>query len=378
MMRKVVFFTDSSGFGGAEQVLLTILAGLDRGRWRPLLMHHQEPGLARLLQPARALNVELRVVPRLPDGARGAARVPRLIRDLRALQPDVFHANLTWSLSCKYGLVAAILARTPAVVAMEHLFVDAAWRRPTVLEQRLICQGVDRYVAVSYEVAERLHQTFHIPTRKLRVVHSSIAVDRFSRPPNVPLRIQLAQGSARRVVLTTARLHRQKGHCYLLQAAALLPEAVFVLAGDGPERPRLEAQARELELAERVVFLGHRDDVPELLAACDLLVLPSLFEGLGLALLEAMAAGKPVVASAVGGIDEVVIDGETGLLVPPADPVALADAIRRILLDTALASSLAAAGKARVSQQFSAETMVERVTQIYGEILDARGRNGYN
>jgi glycosyltransferase involved in cell wall biosynthesis len=119
-----------------------------------------------------------------------------------------------------------------------------------------------------------------------------------------------------------------------------------------------------------VLFLGRRDDIPALLAQCDVCVLPSLSEGLPLAVLEAMAAGKPVVACAVGGVPELVADGQTGLLVPPADPQALAAAIRGLLSDPVLARQLAAAGQARVLQDFSIGAMVARITAIYEELLE--------
>jgi glycosyltransferase involved in cell wall biosynthesis len=178
--------------------------------------------------------------------------------------------------------------------------------------------------------------------------------------------------SERPIVLTLARLDRQKGLYYLLEAAALVPEAVFVLAGEGPEWPALEAQARALGLTKRVILLGYRDDVSDLLASCDVFVLPSLFEGLPLSVLEAMAAGKPVVATAIGGTDEAVVDGVTGLLVPPADPAALAKGIRMVLSDPVLSARLGAAGRARAHEQFSAEAMVRRVSDVYDELLDSR------
>jgi glycosyltransferase involved in cell wall biosynthesis len=164
-------------------------------------------------------------------------------------------------------------------------------------------------------------------------------------------------------------LAEQKGLCYLLKAAVLVPEAIFVLAGEGPGRASLEAQVRELGLNKRVLFLGYRQDVPDLLACCDLFVLPSLFEGLPLSILEAMAANKPVVASAVGGNDEAIVHGETGLLVPPANPTALAAAIQTVLSNSDLSRRLAAAGKARVHEHFSAEAMVRQVAHIYEEVL---------
>ncbi len=372
MTQTVFYFTDSVGFGGAEQALLILLAGLDRQRWQPTLIYHPAPGLAPLLARAEKLEVTLWPVPRMPDGWEGAARVPQFVRQLRAKRPTVFHAHLTWPLACKFGLMSAILARVPAVVATEHSFVEFHLDASIYMQQRLLAASLGRYLPVSHDLAQRLRQTLHVPTRKIQVIHNGILVEPFNGPADATLRASLNGNSKRPIVLTAARLDKQKGHCYLLEAAALVPEAQFVLAGDGPTRSSLEERVQALGLGDRVVFLGYRSDIPELLACCDLFVLPSLYEGLPLSVLEAMAAGKPVIASAVGGTDEAVIPGETGLLVPPADPIALATAIRTLLDDSPLAQRLALNGRAGVQREFSAKRMVQRVTQVYDELLSHR------
>jgi glycosyltransferase involved in cell wall biosynthesis len=239
------------------------------------------------------------------------------------------------------------------------------------VQQRLIIAGVGRYVAVSHEVARRLIRKLRWPARKIQVIHNCVSVTT-ECAPHRPI-----ERSGRPIVLTVARLDEQKGHSYLLEAAAQVPEAQFVLAGDGPLRASLEAQARALGVEERVKFLGYRSDIANLLADCDVFVLPSLYEGLPLSILEAMSAGKPVIATHIGGTDEVVIAGETGLLVPPADSVALATAIRAVLTDRPLAQRLASAGRARVEQEFSAAKMVQQVIAVYEELLAKReGVNG--
>ena len=305
----------------------------------------------------------------MPDGWEGAARVPQFVRQLRAKRPTVFHAHLTWPLACKFGLMSAVLARVPAVVATEHSFVEFYLDASIYMQQRLLAASLGRYLPVSHDLAQRLRQTLHFPARKIQVIHNGILVEPFNGLADAALRASLNGNSQRPIVLTAARLDAQKGHRYLLEAAALVPEAQFVLAGDGPARSSLEERVQALGLGNRVVFLGYRSDIPELLACCDLFVLPSLYEGLPLSVLEAMAAGKPVIASAVGGTDEAVIPGETGLLVPPADPIALATAIRTLLDDPPLAQRLALNGRARVQREFSAERMVQRVTRVYDELL---------
>ncbi len=373
MPRTVIYFLDSVECGGTEQVVLHLLAGLDRRRWRPVLFHRPEPGLAPLLERAEDLDVTLREVPRVQERRSLVVRVPHLIGELRAENPAVFHAHLNYPSSCRHALIAAGLAGVPAVVATVHLFPEGALGRLSSALQRLAAPFIDSYIAVSHEVARRLHQQLHIPTWKIYVVHNGVAVPDGNAPVNATLRAALTGGRARPVVLIAARLDKQKGHRYLLEATPLVPEAVFVLAGEGPERASLEAQARALGVSDRVLFLGYRRDIPDLLACADLVVLPSLFEGLPLSVLEAMAAGKPVIASAIPGTTEVVIHGETGLLVPPGDPAALAAAIRTVLSDAQLAQRLAEAGRARVHRQFSAPDMVQRVAQIYEHVLSHGG-----
>ena len=143
-----------------------------------------------------------------------------------------------------------------------------------------------------------------------------------------------------------------------------------MLVGDGPERRRLQALAHELGIAERVAFLGFREDVPRLLESADVVVLPSLAEGLPLAVLEAMAAGTPLVATAIGGTDEAVVDGVTGLLVPPGDASALAAAVNRVLNEPEEARQRAEAAAARVASDFTADQMVVKVESVYNELLD--------
>jgi glycosyltransferase involved in cell wall biosynthesis len=220
----------------------------------------------------------------------------------------------------------------------------------------------------------RYARELHVPERKLAVVHNGISLQPATPAAAAALRAELVRGRPDYLVLTPARLHEQKGHAYLLAAAAQVPDATFVLAGDGPLRSDLETRARELGVADRCIFLGHRSDVPALLAAADLFLLPSLFEGLPVSVVEAMVAGRPVIATAIGGTDEAIIHEVTGLLVPTRDPAALASAIGRLKGDPALASRLAAAGRERALREFSPGVAAGTVMGIYDELVDAGQR----
>ena len=377
--RTVVHYSDAESFGGTERTLLHLVAHLDPARWRSVLLHHPAGAPPELVDRARALGAVVRPA---PHAARVAefGRLPALVRALRDLAPAVLHAHQTWPLSCKFAVAAAAAARVPAVVATVQLFVDprreARWG---ALQHRALSACVTRHVAVSQGVAGRL-RALGVPARRLRVVHNAVDVDRFAAPVDAArrraLRVALgadALGASEHggapVVLAVARLEAQKALDVLVDAAALLPGVVVAVAGEGEERVALEARARRRGVADRVRFLGHRDDVPALLAAADVFALPSRHEGFPLAVLEAFAAGMPVVATAVEGTLEAVADGVTGLLVPPGDPAALAAAVRRVLDDRVLAERLAANGRAGVAREGRADVMARRIVAVYEECL---------
>jgi glycosyltransferase involved in cell wall biosynthesis len=370
-----MYFTDSSGFGGAEQVLLTLMAGLDPLQWRLVLVHHLEPGVAELSERAAGLGLEVHA---LPSRVRGglierASEARALLRLIRMERPDIFHANLAWPLAGRYALLTAAAASVPAVVATVHSFGVTIPPRKALV-QRVVNLAVSRYIAISRFVSNRLASSFSVPTQKLSIVPNGIRFDSFAPRPDRPaMRAWLGRGFDRPIVLTPARLDPVKGHAFLLEAAAELPDVAFVLAGDGPERKALGDQADRLGIGDRVLFLGQRADIGDLLANCDLVVLPSLSEGFGLAAIEAMIAGAPVLATTAGALPEIIRDGVTGMMVPPANPSALASSIRTLLGDRMLARRLAEAGRDQAQREFGAERMVERVTAVYLDVLRQRG-----
>jgi glycosyltransferase involved in cell wall biosynthesis len=369
-VRQTVFvFTDTTSFGGSEQMVLTLLEVLDRSLWRPVLVYRPHPGVMPLVERARKLDVNTMPVPAVGlEGKQGLRQMLRFVRVLRRERPAVFHAHLCGWPRCTFGILAAILARVPAIVATQHFFQGKPSRH-LILRQQVVFLGVHRYIAVSHDMAMNLRNTLRFTAPKMQVVHNGITLAPFSRPGHSSWEVNRPQGGRGPSILTLARLIKNKGLSYLISAAVLVPEAVFVVVGEGHDRGLFEAEAEALGVADRVKFLGQRDDIPDLLRDCDLFILPSLHEGLPISVLEAMAAGKPVIATAIGGIPEVVVRGQTGLLVPPADPPALAKAIRTLLGDPILARDLGTAGRARVQREFSAELMVQRTTQIYSELL---------
>lgn len=307
-------------------------------------------------------------------------------RDLRRDRIEVvhiygFHPNV-------FAIPAARLAGTPAIVASirdtgDHL--TPAQKRA----QRLVCRWADAVLVNAEAIKVRLVGEGYDPGR-ITVISNGISLSRpEGRSAEGGLRRELGLPPEAPLVAVLSRLNHLKGIEYFLEAAARVatrfPEVRFAIVGDGrticdglivesPYKRELEAHAVRLGLGGRVVFTGFRLDVPELLAEVAVSVLPSLSEGLSNAVLESMAAGVPVVATAVGGNPEAVQDGVSGVLVPPRDPLALARAICALLEDRQMAARLGQAGRQRVVERFSAERMVRETERFYLELLARKGR----
>jgi glycosyltransferase involved in cell wall biosynthesis len=239
---------------------------------------------------------------------------------------------------------------------------------------------VSRVIAVSEAVAQTAREAgLGIPASRLVVVHNGVDLTRFAgENPSLRAETRRALGISETapVALCVARLSPEKNVAHFLESAALikgfLPDARFLVAGDGPLRPTLERQVGLLNLKGRAQILGERTDIPALLQAADCFCLPSREEGLSIAVIEAMAAGLPVAATRVGGVPEVVDDGNTGMLVPPRDPEALGGALTALLADPAGAKEKGNAGRARAAAHFSEAAMIAGTRAVYEAALGKR------
>jgi glycosyltransferase involved in cell wall biosynthesis len=369
--RSIFFYTDSRELGGAELSLLMLIEGLGPS-WAPTLLLDEDRGATAIAERAEALGCPVTREPPMPLGLAGARRAIKLSRMLRAERPALFHAHLSWPLATKWALAAAVRARVPTVATVQ-LIPEFELGRSSYWQLRALATKVGRYIAVSRDVAVELEQRFRWPPGKIEVVYNAVSLDRFDGTAPDGLREEIGGDTGRPVVLTCARLDQQKGHPVLIRAAAAIPGVAFALAGEGPERGRLEALAAQLDISDRVHFLGYRADIPQLLEAADVFALPSLYEGSSLAVLEAMAARRAIVSSRIGGTEELIEDGENGILVPPGDADALTAALRRLLDDPNLRGRLGGHARARVERDFTPDAMTRQVERIYGELL-ADGR----
>jgi glycosyltransferase involved in cell wall biosynthesis len=353
--------------GGGEVSLLQLLRDLDRGRW-PVTVGCPEEGA--VAARARSQGVPVLIVPMPTVRGSGLLRLPSLVTRLagriREGQFGLIHAN-----GSRCMLYGGLAGRRAGVPVLWHVRIDSKdpWLDP--LLERL----ADRIVANSAATAARFGGR---AAGRVTVVPNGVDLAAF-RPGlgGARVRGELGIPPEARLVGTVGRLHPVKGHDLFLRAAAevatAFPTAHFLLVGGGEAEGELKALAAQLGLDPRVHFAGHREDIPEILPALDCFVLASREEPFGRVLVEAMAAGLPVVAARVGGVPEIVLEGTTGLLVPPGDPAPLAAAIRQILADPARARAMGLAGRTRAEREYDAALHARRVEALYADLVGSGG-----
>lgn len=346
--------------GGARQVLY-LLEGLRAHGVDSVLAC---PAGSDVERAARAQGERVRPLPMRGD--LDVLLAWRLAAVIRAEKPDLVHLHSRRGADV-HGVLAASAARIPIVITRR---VD---RPPAPLVGRWALARSARVVAISQRIAHGLAEA-GVPQQKIACVPSAVDPAPFAQPA---ARADLVRACGLRdddvIVAVVAQLAEHKGHRYLLDAlpaiAAAVPNVRVVFFGRGALGPALSAQAESLGVADRLVMAGFRTDLPALLGAVDAVVHPATSEGLGVALLEAAAARRPIVASATGGIPEIVEDGRTGLLVPPRDSAALAQAVIRVLSEPELARRLGEAAHAHVAGRHSVQAMVAGNLAVYREVL---------
>jgi L-malate glycosyltransferase len=272
------------------------------------------------------------------------------------------------------GLVAARLARVPAVVHGEHGTLQLKTHQRMM--QRAGWSLVDRVLSVSSILAERMAATTGFPLSRITVLRNGVNLTGFQATQDTSVRAALGLPPAALVVGTVGRLVPVKDHATLIEAAAALRRdgvvVTVVIAGDGPLGESLENRARSLDVDLRL--LGYRTDIASVLGALDVFVSSSVSEGLSNTVLEAMAASRPVVATRVGGTEEMVTDGITGFLVRAGDAAGMAAALRRVLTAADRGAGMGAAGRARVEHEFTLESMMDRYEAMYLDVVPGERR----
>lgn len=371
-VRRVFYLVDSFNVGGTEVQAVELALRISMAGYQVTLgcLRAQGPLLERL----KGTTIAVREFhPRSGiDSFAGIYQLLRLSRFLRREKFDIVHTHDLWS--NLLGIPAARLAGIPAIVSSRRDLAHFDWyssKRRLLLRRIQNLSGAVLTNAVPIRDALIAEDGFR--PDKIHVIHNGVDLEKFNTAQNDRDRLFSGAGHGKLVVFVGNMHSDVKGHPWLIAAAPAVirefPSTLFVLVGDGERRADFEQQAAELSLKQNFLFMGHRFDIPDILASCDVAVLPSRAEGLPNAVLEYMSAGLPVIVSHVGGNVELVNDGVTGLLVPPEDAAALSGALLKLLRDPVLAERLAQSAREFIVRNFSFERLVHDVDALYSELL---------
>ncbi|MCL5958224.1 MAG: glycosyltransferase [Chloroflexi bacterium] len=371
---KVLQIVDQLGGGGAERVVVDIATHLPSG-YEPLVCVTRARGSL-----AYAPKLKERNVPFVPVGRRwrydvvGLMQLRRLVSDFR---PDIVHTHLAGSNAI--GRLLRLSAHIPVLISHEHTWAYDPRDRVRILANRLLSPLSDAIVAVSGADRRQLIKVEHLPPHKISVIYNGVDFSRVdNHVPSAIYRQTLGIDERTFLAAIVGKLEFQKGHDVLLESltkvVTRLPSFKLLVLGEGSLRVELEAKTSELNLHDHVVFMGFADDVGSVLSCVDLVVMPSHFEGHPLALLEAMAAGRTVIATDVGGVPEVIRPGETGILIPPGSPDALASSILDVASAPDMAAKLGRAAAADVRARFSIQAAMAQYLALYERLLSTNGR----
>ena len=363
----VMMFSNATERAGAEEHILELLRRLDRRLFR---LHLACPDVL-LGKYGNDIPKDVHVTPIILDHLSDIRGAIRLARTVRQRKIDVLHSHMFRA--SLFASPIGTLCGVPVIIETTH--VRETWRKgwfkSKFIVDRAISHLIDRYIAVSEANSRYLIGQKGIPEKKVSVIQNGCSIERVDPQRAHPegIRESLGFSNSDLVLLVMARLEPQKGHRILLQALSLLraefPSIRLICLGTGALKDELTKTARDLGLEKIVRFVGFRSNVGDWLAAVDIGVLPSFYEGLPLTAVETLAAGIPLVATAVDGTPEVVIDGETGHLVPPGDPAAMAEAIGRLARQPELRRKFALAGRDRVLKRFTVQRQVEQTSNLY-------------
>jgi len=369
----ILHVIDKLGAGGAERSLLNFCRRVDRDRFdirlcllrRPTAFSEQLQGIG---IPVRCLSLS-RWSP---------MQLAAIGRVVNSIKPDLLHLHL--AVSSAVGNMVAAVTHTPMVctdVSADWLKKSQPFLSRIIPHLRIdLAERFAKIIAVSSHVRRRIVDNVRVPANKVVVIPNGVEAEEFANVPLSPFFERCTIGPEVPIIGTVGRMVPEKGHKFLVQAAALLiakhPDLRLVIVGDGPLRLAIANQAFALRIGSHVMLAGRRKDVSGFLGRFDVFVLPSIDDDMPLVLLEAMAARRPIVATRVGSIPEVVRHGATGLLVPPAAPQALADAIEKLLTDRRCANQVATMAQRVVREDYSAEEMTRSIEAVYAEVLEGR------
>ncbi len=365
---NLLYVINSLNNGGAETLAIRLAGMIDRGRFSPYVCSLSDSG------PLREV-LESRNIPFVTLGKKEGkdVLVPfRLRKVLKELNIDIIHTHNQGPLL--YSYLATILCRKYLLVHTEHINMlkEFSYERKHLLYNSILYRKLDGFISIAEHLTADFETQYNLSRARVSTISNCVEIHDLPCEVPVLLKEELGIGKEIPLIGNISALREQKDHVTLLRAMGIIqktyPDAILAIAGDGELRDELTALTEQLGLTGTVRFLGYRSDVNTLLYQFDIFVLSSLYEGLPLCILEAMAAGKPIVATDADGTNELIIDGETGLTVPVKDPAQLASAIMTLLEDPARAQILGGVARRRVEEKYNMKQMIEQYEQYYNEL----------
>lgn len=375
---KVLHIHTRAIIGGSGTNTLLSMAGLPKDRFEAVLACGSEGALP---EEARKKGLRVIIIPHLKNEINPSNDFLALREIISLLKSEDF--AIVHTHNSKAGILGRLAARWCRVPVIVHTMHSCVFRYPNLnffqrsffyIIEKWTAGFTDKIIAISPTLETIFIESGIAPPEKIATIYSGIGLESFRVATDLVQKkrsLGIAEGEL--VVGTVSRLAEGKGHKYIIQAIPLIvaqvPHVKFVFVGDGPARFELEDLADQLRVRDKIIFTGERNDVPELLQAFDIFCLVSLYEGMGRVILEAQAAGKPVVATKIGGIPDIVLENKTAFLIKPKDSTGLADNLIRLLKDEKLRTEMSQAARGFIDYHFSLQKMVEDIMRVYNELL---------
>ena len=365
---NVVHLVEELTIGGLEKILTTIVLNLNKKKYNVSVWCLREGGFFADKLVKEGIDVKILHI----STSRNPLSIYKLYRLLKSHKFDIIHTH-AYSAGT-IGRMSAFFAGVPVIISHNHNIYDY-YNKYHHLVERFLSYITDGIICVSDMIKKFANETQGIDTKKLVTIYNGIEnIRSVSGKETSSLRKELGIPRNHTVMGTVAQFSEKKGLAYLIKSASILLEhrkdVNFLLVGDGTIMGDLKQLCHNLKIGENVIFTGERSDIPEMLSLIDIFVLPSIREGLPLAILEAMACGKAVIATNVGGVPEVVKNGISGILVPPKDPEALHCAMNELLGNRGKLKKMGYNGKRVSIESFSSKTMVGKIEDLYDSLLN--------
>ncbi len=364
---NVIHLVEELTIGGLEKILTTIVLNLNKEKYNVSVWCLREGGFFANKLVKEGIDVKILHI----STSRNPLSIYKLYKLLKSHKFDIIHTH-AYSAGT-IGRISAFLAGIPVIISHNHSVYDY-YNKYYHFVEWLLSHITDKIICISDVVNRFANKTQRINAKKLITIHNGIDSEyAVSEKRTSGLRKELGIPVDHSVICTIAHMEEHKGIKYLIESASLLLQSrndvSFLLVGEGALKEELKILCADLKIEKNVIFAGERSDIPEILSLTDIFVLPSLREGLGLAILEAMACGKPVIATNVGGIPEIVKDGVSGILVSPKDPEVLHSAMNELLGNREKLRKMGYNGKRVCNESFDSKTMIGKIEDLYDSLM---------